>query len=137
MWRTRADVARGCDEALRPRGRTECGPREAQAVRTRGRRPRGSTWTPMRGATWQSGGWHLEGPRVSGPWLGVWGGNANALPRPNSYTHDLFSFIPCGTMSPRKHTFARHVVALQSSERIAEHRSHGLGSTRSSSRHVC
>ena len=27
-------------------------------------------------------GRQLEGPRVSGPWLGIWGGNANALPHP-------------------------------------------------------
>ena len=31
------------------------------------------------GATWQEGGWHLKGPRVSGPWLRVWGSNANVL----------------------------------------------------------
>ena len=31
----------------------------------------------------------MEGPRVSGPWLGVWGGNANALPRPSFYTYDF------------------------------------------------
>ena len=48
----------------------------------------------------------MKGPRVSGPWLEVWGGNANALPHANSYTHIFFSFIPCGTMSPRKLTFA-------------------------------
>ena len=27
-------------------------------------------------------GWQMEGPWVSGPWLGIWGGNANALPHP-------------------------------------------------------
>ena len=66
------------------------GPREAQVARTHGRRPRGSTQTLVRGATWhEGGGWHLEGPRVSEPWLGVWGSNANALPRPKFYTHDF------------------------------------------------
>ena len=56
-----ADVARGCDAALRPHGRAARGPRKAEVARvarTRGRRPRdphGSTWTPMRGATWREG----------------------------------------------------------------------------------
>ena len=57
----------GCDAALRPCGRAAGGPREAQVARTRGRRPRGSMRTLMRGATWQSGGRQLEGPRVSAP----------------------------------------------------------------------
>ena len=52
-------------------------------ARTRGRRPHWSTRTPVRGVTWQSRGWQLEGPRVSGPWLRVWGGNANALSHPD------------------------------------------------------
>ena len=26
---------------------------------------------PVRGATWHVG-WQMEGPRVSGPWLGIW-----------------------------------------------------------------
>ena len=65
---------RGCDAALRPRGRAAGGPREAQVehrARTRGRRPRGprgSTRMPVRGATWQQGGRQVKGPRVSGPW---------------------------------------------------------------------
>ena len=36
-----AGPASGCDVALRPRGRATAGPREAQVVLTRGRRPRG------------------------------------------------------------------------------------------------
>ena len=36
-----AGPARGCDVALRPRGRATVGPREAQVALTRGRRPRG------------------------------------------------------------------------------------------------
>ena len=36
-----AGPARGCDVALRPRGRATAGPREAQVALTRGRRPRG------------------------------------------------------------------------------------------------
>ena len=74
------------------------GPRKAQVARTHGRRPCVSTWMPVRGAMWQSEGSHLKGPRVSGPWLGLWGGNENALPRPNIYTHDFLFLIPCGTM---------------------------------------
>ena len=68
----------GCDAALRPRDRAAHGPRESQVARTSGRRPRGSTQTPVRGPTWQ-GGWRVKGPRVSGPWLECWGGNAKAL----------------------------------------------------------
>ena len=59
--------AHGCDAALRPHGRAARGPREAQVAQTRGRRPRGSTETPVRGPTWQ-GGRQVKGPRVSGPW---------------------------------------------------------------------
>ena len=68
MWR--AGPPRGCDVALRSRGRAAGGPREAQVAhraRTRGKRPRVSTQTPVWGATWQWG-WHMKGPRVSGPW---------------------------------------------------------------------
>ena len=56
----------------------------------------------MRGATWQVG-WQVKGPRVSGPWLGVWGGNANALPRPKSYTrvvlffYSVWDYVPTET----------------------------------------
>ena len=126
-----------CDAALRPRGRAARGPREAQVARTRGMRPRGSTRMPVRGATWLSGGWHLEGPRVSGPWLGVWGGNANALPCPSLYTYNFFVFIPCGTMFPWNHSFAGDVAASRASNPIVRRRSCGPESTRSKSEHVC
>ena len=53
-----------------------------------------------------SEGWHLDGPRVSGPWLGVLGGNANALLHPSSHTYIFPSFLPCGTMFP-------HVFTMQ------------------------
>ena len=85
----RAGPPHGCDAALRPRGRAAGGPREAQVahrVRTRGRRPRVSTQVhadAREGRHVAGGGRHMEGPRVSGPWLEVWGGNANALPRPD------------------------------------------------------
>ena len=67
MWR--AGPQHGCDVALRPHGRATHGPREAHVAQTRDRRPRGSTWMPVRGATWRENGWCLKGPRVSGPWL--------------------------------------------------------------------
>ena len=66
-WRAeltwRAGPHHGCDVALRPRGRAAHGPREAQVARTRGRRPRGSMWMPVRGATWQGGVgcWRAQG----------------------------------------------------------------------------
>ena len=82
----------------------------AHRVQTRGRRQRGSTQTPVWGATWK-GGWHMEGPLVSGPWLGVWGGNANALLRLKFYMRDSLAFIPCGTMFPQNHCFAGDVEA--------------------------
>ena len=80
---TRADATRHA----RPHGRTVCGPPKAQVAG--GRRPRercmahvaGGYRTPVRGATWQVG-WQVKGSRVSGPWLEVWGSNANALMRP-------------------------------------------------------
>ena len=65
----RAGPARGCDVALRPRGRATAGPREALVALTRGRRSRGrvhadgSTRTPVRGAIWHVGS-DMEGPRV-------------------------------------------------------------------------
>ena len=64
-WRT--GPARGCNAALRQRGRAARGPREAQVAHARGRRLHGSTRTPVRGATWKVGR-QLEGPQVSGPW---------------------------------------------------------------------
>ena len=47
-----------------------------------------------------AGGWQLEGPRVSGPWLEYWGGNAIALNRPTLYTDGALFFLPCVTMFP-------------------------------------
>ena len=57
---------RGCDTALRPRGRAAHGPREAQVACTRGRRPHESTRTPVRGAMWR-----VERLAVGGP-TGWW-----------------------------------------------------------------
>ena len=42
-----------------------------------------------------------RGPRVSGPSLEYWGGNAIALNRPSFYTQDFHSFPPYGTKFPR------------------------------------
>ena len=60
-----AGPARGCDVALRPRGRATVGPREAQVALTRGRRPRG--WVQadaQEGRHVGQEGLHKEGPRV-------------------------------------------------------------------------
>ena len=54
----RAGPPRGCDVALRPHGSATGGPREAQVAhraRTRGKRPRGSTRTPVRAPHGESG----------------------------------------------------------------------------------
>ena len=105
----------------------------AQMARARGRghaSPRGHPG----GATWQSGGSHLEGPRVSGPWLGVWGGNANALRRPLLYTHLFRLFSPCGTMFLQNSLPAGHVAERDASDAIVTTemcRSRGPESTRS------
>ena len=53
------------------------------------------------------GGWHLKGPRVSGPWLGVWGGNANALYRPTYYTHTFLFFSSVCDYVPASFIFCR------------------------------
>ena len=72
--RWRADVARGCNAALRPRGRAAGGPREAQEAhkaRTRGRRPCVSTGPrgrPCGAPRGRRGCWQVKGQRVSGPW---------------------------------------------------------------------
>ena len=74
--------------------------------------------TRVRGATWPSGGWQLEGPWVSGPWLGIWGGNAKALPRSKFYTRESPCFLSCGTMFPRKFTFAGDVALRRASDPV-------------------
>ena len=72
MLTWRVGPTRGCDAALRPRGRATGGPRGAQVAhraRTRGRRPRVST-SPHEhpcGAPRGREGQQMEGPRVSGP----------------------------------------------------------------------
>ena len=67
--RRQADVARrsarGCDVALRPRGRATAGSCGAQVALTRVARGQadGSTWAPVWGVRWQEGS-QVEGPRV-------------------------------------------------------------------------
>ena len=61
-----AGPVRGCDAALRPRGRAARGPREARVARARGKRPRDPRGCPC-GAPRGRGGWFVKGPRVSGP----------------------------------------------------------------------
>ena len=65
-----AGPPRGCDAALRPRGRATGGPARgasgAQGADTRqvATQSTRSTRAPVRGATWQTGGgWQMEGPR--------------------------------------------------------------------------
>ena len=65
-----ADVARGTRAGATQHARP-CG-RAARAHAVKGgadawQGPYESTSTPVRGATWREKGWHLEGPRVSGP----------------------------------------------------------------------
>ena len=100
--------------------------------------PRESTQMPG----WRhmaSGGWHVKGLWVSGPWLDSWGGNANALDRPTFYTHQLLSFSPCGTMFPLIFSlqYTRQNKARQMQSKTSKmHRSRGLPSIGSPSEHV-
>ena len=68
-----AGPARGCDVALRPRGRATAGPREAQVALTCGRRPRGRVHVGAREgrhvACGGGGGYAYGGPTgIVGPW---------------------------------------------------------------------
>ena len=65
-----------CNAALRPRGRAVGGPREAQEAQMA--RPRGRG--PHVHVVGEVGRWRAHG--YSGRWLGIGGGNANALPHP-------------------------------------------------------
>ena len=60
----------------------------------------------------------MMGPRVSGPRLDSWGGNANALFRPTFYTYHFPLFSPCGTMFPLNFSFAGDVAALWTMDSI-------------------
>ena len=65
-----------------------------------------------------AGGRQMEGPRVSGPWLGNWAGNANALPHPTFYMRNSSFLLPCGTMFPHDLPFPGDVDARQASDSI-------------------
>ena len=72
----------------------------------------------------------MKGPWVSGPWLVVWGGNANAFRRPTFYTRHLSLFLPCVTMFPRNSFFAGHMAERGALDTIASNgacRCGGLG----------
>ena len=69
-----------------------------------------------------AGGWHMEGPRVSGPWLDFWGGNAICVSRPLIYRSEECFFLPCGTMSHTGLSFAGHVDAQGMLDRIKRRR---------------
>ena len=75
-------------------------PTQHKVAQTRGRghaSPRGRPG----GATWHEGGWQVEGPRVSGPWLVVSGGNEMRLAAP-PIIHDILSlFFRVGLCSRR------------------------------------
>ena len=132
-------MARKADVALRPRGRVAHGPREGQVARGWRRHMAGGHASPRErqcGAPRDEGGWQVKGPRVSGPSLGVWGGNANALSRPSFYTYVFPFFIPCGTMFPRNLSFAGDVAPSPASDLIARRRSCGPKTMRSQSKHV-
>ena len=60
-----------------------------------------------------TGGWQVKSPRVSGPCLEYWGGNANALPRSTLYTCYSPLILLCGTMFPRKSSLAGDVDVLR------------------------
>ena len=78
-----AGPARGCDVALRPCGKATAGPHEAQVAPTRGKRPHGRVHLGSREGRHvasKDGRWRAH--EYGGPWLSIWGGNANALPRP-------------------------------------------------------
>ena len=79
----------------------------------------------------------MEGPRVSGPRLGVWGGNTNALLCPNSYrcllvfVYSMWDYVP--------HDSYLLQVTWQHDRRSRQprwRRSRGPESTRSSNNHV-
>ena len=70
--------------ARRPCGRATAGPRKAQAALTCGKRPRRRVHADAREGRHVACGLAYGGPTgIVGHWLGIGGGNANALPHPN------------------------------------------------------
>ena len=72
----------------------------------------------------------MEGPRVSGPWLGVWGGNANVGLCPTfklTFRHICFRVGLCPThFLP----FAGDVDARQASNLVSDDRMASIARTR-------
>ena len=123
-----ADVARGSTAPSR-RGaeatwQGACGPRGARVALTRGTRPHGrSTWAPRgeRVRMWRA-------HRYSGPWLDFRGGNAIGVNRPLIYRREEIFFLPCGTMSHTCLSFAGHVDAQGTLDRIKRRKIRPRGS---------
>ena len=70
----------------------------AEVVRTRGKATRVHADAQVAPHGERVIGLAGEGPRVSGPWLDSWGGNARALFYPMLYTQVFCLFLPCGTL---------------------------------------
>ena len=81
-------TSHGCDEALTPRGRAVGGPRDAQAAHRVRPHAGGDGTTRVHvaarvGRYVVGGEGRYRGPTgIVGPWLVIWGGNANVLPCP-------------------------------------------------------
>ena len=58
----------------------------------------------------------MEGPRVSGPWLVFWGGNALGVYRPLIYSGEILFCLPCGTMFPHGSYLAGDVATRRASD---------------------
>ena len=78
----------------------------------------------------------MEGPWVSGHWLGVWGGNANALPRP-PFNLNLFRvFFRVALCSCTDSSFAGDVAIRQTLDAVRTVEIVWTEFTRSSNKHV-
>ena len=99
---------------------------------TCGRRPRERVHANAREGRHVACGLAYGGPtgRV-GPWLGIGGGNANALPHPIILTHLCPMFSPCGTMFPHDFYVLGDVATWLASDLSGSHRSRGPESMRS------
>ena len=114
---TTARVRRGAEATWQSHGWPTRGAGGAQGAATwqGAMHPRGSTWVPEWGTTWQRvGRWRAHG--IVGPGKIVGGSNAKALHRPLIYTRYSSPFPPCGTMVPRSLTFAGHEAAQRTSD---------------------
>ena len=132
----------GCDAALRPPGRAVGGPRKAQMghrARTHGRRPHVSTrvHADARVGRHMAMGWQMEGPWVSGPWLGDWGGNAKCVTASHNLSLSVFFFSSVWDYVPHvSYLLQATWMHCRSWMRSGRRRSRGPESTRSSNKHV-